>query len=306
MLHLTLRQLKVFEAVARHLSHSRAAENLHLTQPAVSMQIRQLEDAIGLPLFEQLGKKIYLTEAGQELQRYSRNILQQITEAESVFDEMKGLRRGKLAISVATTASYFMPQLLGQFNRKFPNVTISLNVTNREILLNQLAHNETDMTIMGRPPAELGLEAVSFMANPLVIIAPVSHPLAHEHSIPLARIQQETFLVREQGSGTRIAMEQFFSEQAIQLTTGTEMSTNEAIKQAVQAGMGLGILSLHTVSLELETKRLTVLDVQSFPIRRNWYVVHRQGKRLSTVAQAFKDFLLDEAELAYNAVTPSA
>jgi DNA-binding transcriptional LysR family regulator len=295
VLHLTLRQLKVFEAVARHSSYSRAAEHLHLTQPAVSMQIKQLEEEIGLQLFDQLGKKIFLTEAGKELQRYSRNILQQLAEAEAVFDDMKGLRHGKLAVSVASTASYFMPQLLGQFNQRFPGISISLNVTNREALLNQLAHNDMDVAIMGRPPAGLGLEAQSFMENRLVIIAPPTHPLVNTRSIPLARIQQETFLVREQGSGTRIAMERFFTDQGIHLTTGTEMSTNEAIKQAVQAGMGLGILSLHTVSLELETKRLAVLDVESFPIRRHWYVVHRQGKRLSTVTQAFKDFLLTEA-----------
>jgi DNA-binding transcriptional LysR family regulator len=299
VLHLTLRQLKVFEAVARHSSYSRAAEHLHLTQPAVSMQIKQLEESIGLALFDQLGKKIYLTDAGKELQRYSRNILQQLAEAETIFDDMKGLRHGKLAVSVASTASYFMPQLLGQFNRRFPGISISLNVTNREALLNQLAHNEMDVAIMGRPPAGLDLEAQSFMENPLVIIAPPTHPLANMRAIPLARIQQETFLVREQGSGTRIAMERFFTDQGIHLTTGTEMSTNEAIKQAVQAGMGLGILSLHTVSLELETQRLKVLDVVSFPIRRHWYVVHRQGKRLSAVAQAFKEFLLTEAaELA--------
>ncbi len=293
MLHLTLRQLKIFDTVARLSSHSRAAEQLHLTQPAVSMQIRQLEQAVSLPLFEQLGKKIYLTEAGREMQRYSRSILQQLAEAESVFDDLKGMRQGKLAISVASTASYFMPQLLGQFNSQHPGITISLNVTNRETLLHQLANNEMDMAIMGRPPAGLDLEAQSFMENPLVIIAPGSHPLADVNDIPLARIQQETFLVREQGSGTRIAMERFFSEQGINITTGTEMSTNEAIKQAVQAGMGLGILSLHTVALELETHRLVVLDVQSFPICRHWYVVHREGKRLSMVAQAFKDFLLE-------------
>lgn len=298
MLHLTLRQLKVFEAVAQHSSHSRAAEQLHLTQPAVSMQIKQLEEEIGLPLFEQIGKKIHLTDAGQELQRYSRNILQQLTEAESVFADMKGLRHGKLLISVASTASYFMPQLLGQFNKQFPGVTISLNVTNREQLLQQLAQNEMDVVIMGRPPAESGLESVSFMENLLVVIAPADHPLAHKKKIPLTRIQQETFLLREQGSGTRIAMERFFLEQGIRLSTGSEMNTNEAIKQAVQAGMGLGILSLNTIALELETKRLMVLDVEAFPIRRHWYLVHRQGKRLSTVAQAFKKFLLEGKALS--------
>jgi DNA-binding transcriptional LysR family regulator len=294
MLHLTLRQLKVFEAVARHLSYSRAAEALYLTQPAVSMQIKQLEESAGLPLLEQLGKKIYLTEAGKEFQQYCRNILQQLNDAESMFAEHKGMS-GKLAICVASTASYFTPQLLAEFCQRHPKAQVSLSVTNREILLQRLANNEMDMVIMGRPPAELDLDATPFLENRLVIIAPVSHPLAGEHDIPLSRLAEETFLVREQGSGTRIAMERFFAEQGIKLVIGTEMSTNEAIKQAVQAGMGLGILSLHTLSLELETDRLTILDVRKFPIQRNWYVVHRKGKRLSAVAKAFKEFLLEIA-----------
>lgn len=294
MLHITLRQLHIFEAVAHHASHSRAAEQLHLTQPAVSMQIKQLEEAIGLPLFEQLGKKIYLTEAGNEFLHYARNILDQLTEAENVLTEMKGMGRGKLSISVASTASYFATQLLAEFCKRYPKVSVSLNVTNRETLLKQLAQNEMDMVIMGKPPEGLDLQATSFMENPLVIIAAINHPLANTKHIPLSRLQEETFLVREQGSGTRIAMERFFIQQHIKLTTGTEMSTNEAIKQAVQAEMGLGILSLHTVSLELEAKRLVVLDVQSFPILRDWYVVHRIGKRLTATAQMFKEFLLNE------------
>lgn len=298
MLHLTIRQLRVFDAVARHLSHSRAAEALHLTQPAVSMQIRQLEDVAGLPLFEQLGKKIFLTAAGQELWHTARNILQQLAEAEDMLAEMKGLRRGRLAVSVASTASYFMPRLLAQFSQRYPDTTISLNVTNREALIRQLALNDMDLAIMGQPPPGLDLEAASFMENPLVIIAPPNHPLGKLKNIPLSRIQQETFLVREQGSGTRIAMERFFAEQGIQPAIGTEMSTNEAIKQAAQAGMGLGILSLHTVQLELETQRLTVLDVEHFPILRHWYVVHHPGKRLSGIAQAFKTFLLEAGAAA--------
>ena len=295
MLRLTLRQLGVFEAVAHHLSYSRASETLHLTQPAVSMQIKQLEEAVGMPLFEQLGKKIYLTEAGQELQRYSRNILQQLDEAESVFEEMKGMRRGKLAISVASTAGYFMPFLLAQFSKRFPEVAITLDVSNREVLLQELSHNKMDFAIMGRPPDGLGLDFTSFLENPLVVIAPPDHPLVRESKIPLARIQQETFIAREHGSGTRSATERFFAEKGIKLNTGTEMSKNESIKQAVQAGMGLSILSLNTVMLELEAKRLAVLDVDDFPIMRHWYLVHRSGKRLPGVAQAFKEFMLNEA-----------
>jgi DNA-binding transcriptional LysR family regulator len=204
------------------------------------------------------------------------------------------MERGKLSISVATTASHFATQLLAEFCKRYPAVSISLDVTNRENLLGHLALNAMDMVIMGQPPEGLNLDATSFMENPLVVIAAPGHPLAHEKRIPLKRLQQETFLVREQGSGTRMAMERFFSEQNIRLTTGSEMGTNEAIKQAVQADMGLGILSLHTVALELETGRLAVLDVQSFPIMRDWYVVHRTGKRLTATAQMFKEFLLRE------------
>lgn len=294
MLNFTIRQIEVFESVARHLSYSRAAESLHLSQPAVSMQIRQLEDVAGLPLFEQLGKKIYLTAAGHELLHYSRNILGQITEAQNVLTELKGVDMGRLIISTATTASYFATQLLAEFCRRHPKVSVSLSVSNRETLLHQLAHNEMDMAIMGRPPDGLNLEMSTFMENPLIVIAPPQHALASVSDIPLKRLQQETFLVREQGSGTRIAMERFFSEQGIHLSQGSEMSTNEAIKQAVQAGMGLGILSLHAASLEIETGRLVALDVRKFPIMRDWYVVLRKGKRLTATAQLFKDFLLRE------------
>ncbi len=304
MLHVTLRQLQVFEAVARHLSFSRAAEELHLTQPAVSMQIKQLEESVGLPLFEQIGKKIFLTDAGNEVYHYSRSIAQQLAEAEAVLEEMKGLKRGKLNISVVSTANYFAPQLLALFCQRNQNVTLSLNVINREVLINQLANNEMDLGVMGLPPEGLDIDAEPFMENPLVVIAPPGHALARERHIPLPRLAQETFIVREQGSGTRSAMERFFAQHNLTLSTGMEMSTNEAIKQAVQAGMGLGVVSIHTITLELETRRLVVLDVESFPILRHWYVVHRKGKRLSVVAQAFKEFLLQEAAQVMQTVKP--
>lgn len=295
MLHITMRQLQVFESVARHLSFTRAAEELHLSQPAVSMQIKQLEGGVGLPLFEQLGKKIFLTEAGREIFRYGSNIGQQLAEAETVLAEMKGMQRGKLVISVVTTANYFAPQLLALFCQRNQNITLSLNVVNREVLIHQLANNEMDLGIMGLPPEGLDIDAESFMENPLVVIAPPSHPLALERHIALSRLARETFLVREVGSGTRSAMERFFALHKLALSTGMEMSTDEAIKQAVKAGMGLGVVSMLTVALELETRRLVVLDVDSFPIQRHWFVVHRSGKRLSVVAQAFKEFLVNEA-----------
>lgn len=301
MLHLTLRQLKVFESVARNLSYTRAADELHLSQPGVSMQIRQLEENVGIPLFEQLGKKTYLTEAGRELYHYSRVIAEQLAEAESILGEIKGLKRGKLRISVASTANYVVPQLLATFSQRFPTVTVSLDVTNRQVLLQQLANNEIELAVMGRPPDGLDLTAESFVENPLVVIAPPGHPLARRKNIPMARLREETFLIREEGSGTRIAMERFFSAHDIKLSTGMEMRSSEAIKQGVQAGLGLSVVSLHTVELELEAKRLKVLDIEGLPIQRHWYIVHRSGKRLSAAAQAFKGFMLNEAADLMNA-----
>lgn len=295
MLHITLRQLKVFESVARHLSFSRAAEELFLTQPAVSLQIKQLEEAVALPLFEQMGKRIYLTEAGQELYHYSRSIAQLLADMELALDELKGLDRGKLNISVVSTANYFTPHLLAKFCQRYHGVTVSLNVSNREAVLKQLADNLTDLAIMGQPPDGLDIVSESFMENPLVIIAPPGHPLCGQRQIPVKQLEQEVFLVREVGSGTRSAMERFFSEQEINVARGMEADTTEAIKQAVQAGMGLGIMSLHTIELELAAHRLEVLDVQGFPIMRHWYVVHRKNKRFSQVVKTFKDFLLKEA-----------
>jgi DNA-binding transcriptional LysR family regulator len=296
MFHITLRQLQVFEAVARHLSHSRAAKELYLSQPAISMQIKQLEQAVELPLFEQIGKQIHLTEAGSEMLHYSRAISQQLQEMEAVFSEMKGLEHGHLNISVVNTANYFMPQLLAKFCQQNPKIKISLHVANRDAVLNHLAENIADLAIMGQPQKGAEMLAQSFMKNPLVVIAPPSHPLCKVKRVKLKRLEQESFLVREQGSGTRSSMERVFSEHGIQFRAGMEMGTNEAIKQAVQAGMGLGILSLHSAELELETGRLAVLNVEYFPVVRYWYIVHRQNKRLSTVAQAFKMFLLTEAE----------
>jgi len=294
-LHLTLRQLKVFETVARHLNYTRAARELFLTQPAVSMQVRQLEESLGVPLFEQLGKRIHLTEAGREALTYARAIHLQLDELEGVLNRIKGLSGGRLRISVATTANYFIPTLLGTFSRRYPDVTISLDVTNRETLLRQLAENTVDLVIMGQPPAEADVEADGFMENPLVIVAPPDHPLAREKKISLDRLQDEVFLVREPGSGTRIAMERFFTARGMQLKTGMEVGSNEAIKQSVQAGLGLGLLSRVTIEQELALKRLVVLDVADFPIMRHWYVVHRRGKRLSAAAEAFKQFMLKEA-----------
>lgn len=295
MLNLTLRQLQVFERVASRLSYSRAAEELYLSQPAVSMQIKQLEGVLGLPLFEQMGKKIFLTEAGREVLHYSRSILQQLDEMEGVFDGMKGLGHGRLTLSVVNTANYFTPQLLATFCRRYPQIGVTLQVANRDAVLRQLEENVTDLAILGQPPEGLDLVAEPFLDNPLVVIAAPNHPLAGAGRVRIEQLADETFLSRERGSGTRSAMERIFERHAIHPDIGMEVETNEAIKQAVQAGMGLGILSLHSIELELETGRLAVLDVDQFPLLRHWYVAHRTQKRLSQAAQAFRTFLMEQA-----------
>jgi len=295
-LNITFRQLKVFEAAARHLSYTRAADELHLSQPGVSMQIKQLEESVGLPLFEQIGKKMHLTLAGKEIHAYSERISNMLDEIEVVLDEFKGLQSGRLAISVATTASHFATRLLAEFTKQHADITISLDITNRESLYRQLGNNEPDLVIMGQPPEGIEVKADAFMENPLVMIAPANHPLGSAKNIPLAEIEHEQFVVRELGSGTRSATKRFFERHNIEFQTGIEMTSNEAIKQAVEAGLGLGIVSIHTLELELETKRLQVLDVVDFPIQRYWYIMQCKGKRLSPAAQAFRSFVLEQAK----------
>ncbi len=295
-MHITLRQLQVFEAAARLTGFTRASVELHLSQPAVSMQIRQLEEQAGMPLFDQVGKKIRLTDAGRTLYHHAQGILVQVQEAQLELEEMRGVRRGQLNITVASTANYFAPRLLATFCQRYPGVKVSLDVSNREHILAQLCETDKDLAIMGQPPEESNLVAHPFMENPLVVIAAPNHPLAQERAISPARLADESFISREPGSGTRMAAERFFDAAGIRLTTAMEMSSNEAIKQAVQAGLGLGVVSIHTLEMESALDRLAILDVQGFPILRHWYAVHRPAKRFSAVAQAFLDFVMSEAD----------
>ncbi len=296
MLPLSLRQLQVFESVARHLNHSRAAAELFLSQPAVSMQIKQAEQTIGMPLFEQVGKKLFLTEAGREMLHYSRSIILLMQEMETVFEEMKGLEHGHLDIAVVSTANYFMPQLLAKFIQAHPKIKVSLSVANRDAVIKQLEDNSADLAIMGQPPEGTDMVAEPFMENPLVVIAAPTHPLSLASHIQAKQLVRETFLLREQGSGTRGVVERFFASHKLPLPAHMSMDTNEAIKQSVQAGMGIGIISSHGIELELETKRLVVLDVDHFPIVRHWYIVHRKDKRSSFAAQELARFLAEESQ----------
>lgn len=302
MFPITLRQLQIFESVARHLSHTAAAGELYLSQPAISMQLKQLEQLCGLPLFESVGKKLYLTEAGREMLHYSRSILQLVDELHGVLEEMKGLERGHLNIAVVSTANYFMPQLLAKFIRAHPKISVSLSVANRDSVIKQLAENTADLAIMGQPPDETNMVTQPFMDNPLVVIAAPDHPLADKHGLRAEDLAGEVFLLREKGSGTRGVVERYFSSHRLPLPKHMEMDTNEAIKQSVSAHIGLGIISRHAIEMELETHRLCILEVNGFPILRHWHLVHRKDKRLSLASQAFQHFLLEETSRMGNAL----
>ena len=294
-MNITLRQLKVFQSAAKHLNFTRAAEEVFLTQPAVSMQIKQLEEAVGISLFERLGKKIYLTDAGKEVFRLSQNISAQLRESEQVLEDLKGIGGGTLTVSVASTVHYFAIQLLADFRQQVANASIKLQVTNKKGLLQQLANNETDIVLMGQPPEDQDLVFEAFMDNPLVIIAPTNHPLVFKKNIELTKLKHETFLMREYGSGTRSSIEHFLADKSFTLTSSMEMNSNAAIKHAVEVGLGLGVVSGHTIEHELTDQRLAILDVENFPVMRRWYLVHRTDKRLSSLSLAFKDFVFQEA-----------
>ena len=276
--HASLRQLRVFEAAATSRSFSKAAESLHLTQPGVSMHIKELETNAGLPLFERIGRKLYVTEAGQELLSRARDILRALKDAEDTLDGLKGLRRGRINLAVVSTAKYFVPQLLALFGRNFPELEIRLAVNNRNSVIEQLVANEVDLAIMGRSPESLDTVAEPFARNPHVIIAAPDHPLAGSKGISEATVARENFIVREPGSGTRLAMQQFFDQLQLVCNVGMEMASNETIKQAVMAGMGVSFISRHTIDLELQTKRLVVLDVHGTPVIREWHVAHLAKK----------------------------
>ena len=303
MKNATLRQLKVFETVARHLSFTRAAEELHLTQPAVSTQVKELESHAGLPLFEQLGRKTYLTPAGFEMLRFSRAIIELFREGEDAMQQLKGIAGGKLNVAVISAGDYFFPTLLAEFARRHRGVILNLTVHNRAELLHQLADNFTDLAIMGRPPEDMDTVNEPFSPHPYVIVAAPSHPLARKRRISMDVIVREPFLVRERGSDTRASMVEGFGAQLSKINIAMELKSTETIKQAVIAGMGISFLSAHTVTLERRLGCLVVLDVQRFPVMLNWYVVHRRNKRLPPVALAFKEFLLKEGASLIEAIT---
>lgn len=297
MHHSTLRQLEVFEAIARLKSFTRAAEELFLTQPTVSMQIKKLTDEIGLPLFEQVGKKIYLTDAGKALYQTCLGIFEHFSRFEMIASDMKGLKAGKLRLAVVTTAKYFTPRLLGMFCQQYPGIDVALKVANREHILERLTNNQDDLYIVGQVPDTVDAVTEVFLDNPLTVLAAADHPLATEKNISLERICAEPFLMREPGSGTRMATEQFFAQHHLKLKVRMELGSNEAIKQAIVGGLGVAVLSRHTLALDGPMGQLVELDVAGFPIERHWYFAYPSGKQLSIVAQTFLEYLRKAPDL---------
>src|SRR5450432_2434916 len=292
--HATLRQLRVFEVAARHMNFSRAAEELHLSQPAVSTQLKQLSTHVGLALFERVGQRLYLTAAGEETLRCARALAHVIQDADAAVGRLKGLTGGRLNVAVISAGDYFFPRVLAEFIRQYPGVELNLAVHNRESLLRCFAENLTDLAVMVRPPTGADIVAERFAPHPYVIVAAPSHPLANAAGIPRSALAAESFITRERGSDTWNSMHEVFGRGFSRLRIAMQIHSTETIKQAVMAGMGVSFLSRHTIGLELQTGRLIVLDVQGFPATLSWYVVHRRGKRLPPAADAFKEFLVRE------------
>ena len=309
MKNATLRQLRVFAAAARHQSFGKAAEELHLTPPAVSMQIRELEEHVGLPLFDRSGRQVALTVTGEYLLVYVRKVLATLKDAEDAIARFRGLETGRVSIGMVSTAKYFVPRLLAQFRQEHPAIEVKLAVGgNREQLVALLQANEVDLAIMGRPPRELATRAEPFAVHPHSVVTAPDHPLMRIGHAPASLLNNYEFIIRETGSGTRAAMEKFFADHRLQPRVAMEMASNETIKQAVMAGMGVSFLSLHTIGLERRAGLLAVPDIEGLPVLKRWYVVNNLSKTLSPAAEAFRYFILEEGErfLAKEYGTPEA
>ena len=296
-MNITFRQLRVFTEVAQQGSMIRAAAALHLTPPAVSMQIKAVESQVGLSLFDRHGRQVSLSTAGEYFLVHAKRLLANLKEADNAMARFKRLEHGVLTIGIVSTAKYFVPQLLARFHEEHPGVEVRLRVVgNREQLVKMMHGGEVDLSVMGRPPKEIATRAEAFAAHPLVFVCPPRHPLLDIGQPPVSALEGYAFIVREHGSGTRAAMEAFFAEHRFDPRITMEMSSNETIKQAVMAGMGLSFLSLHTIGLEVRSGLLTVLDVEKTPLMRMWNIVHLQSRVLSPAAEAFRYFMIERGE----------
>ena len=295
MIPATLHQLRVFETVARNGSFTRAAEELLITQPTVSSQVKQLTKAIGLPLFEQIGKSLYLTDAGQELLITCQDIFEKLNNFEIKIADLKGTKQGQLKLAVITTAKYFVPRLLGSFCQIYPGIDVALKVTNHQEIQQRMLANKDDLYVVSNPHQNLDLTSKPFLNNPLVVVAKKDHPLAAKKNLDLQELKDQPFIMREQGSGTRDSIVELFAQHNISVKVKLELGSNEAIKQAIAGGLGISILSEHCLISEGISGELTVLDFKHFPIKRRWYVSYLAGKKLSVIAETFLDYLLEES-----------
>lgn len=295
-MHVTFRQLKLFLELSELRSISAVARACHVTQPTVSMQLRELTETVGIPLYEVIGKQLFLTSAGEEFAATARAMMQEWDMLEQRIAAIKGLTKGRLRVAVVSTAKYFIPRMLGAFCREHPEIDIALEVQNRDGVVQRLRENRDDIYIMSMPPKDIDVIQQVFLPNPLVVVAPLRHALEGKTDIPLDALLQERFILRERGSGTRLACDRFFSERNVTPVVRLELGSNEAIKQAVAGEMGLAILSRHALGEHLVDQSLTELDVQGFPILSHWYIVHLQEKRLSPIAKAFLSYLEVQAQ----------
>lgn len=296
MKNATFRQLRVFSEVARHLSFARAAEQLHLTPPAVTMQIKELEGHVGMPLFERAGKKVSLTTSGEYMLVYTRKILATLKDAQDAAARLQRVEAGVLTIGMVGTAKYFMMKLIAEFRRMHEGVDVQLALGNRDQLVTLLQNSEVDIAVMGRPPKEMQTRHEPFAAHPHVFVCAPGHPLAQLGRLEVEDLRHHDFIVREPGSGTRAAMQKFFDDTHVEPRMKIQLHSNETIKQAVMAGLGLGFISMHTIGTELEQGRIVMLEVQGAPVVRAWNLVHTQSKLLSPAAEAFRYYMLERGE----------
>ena len=298
-MNFTLHQLKIFEAVARKNSITKAAESLHMTQPAVSIQIKQLQNSVGTPLISYTGKSLYLTEAGEEMLRVQQTIKSQTDAFEAYISDLKGGLKGTLSISAASTAKYFLPYLLGAFQKKYPGIKISLKVTNRDEVLSHLYSNEYQLAILTQLPEDDSIKSEPFLENPLVMACPPDHPLSRKKKLKLSDLKNEPFIYRESGSGTRMVMEKELKRAGIYPEKAMELSTNEAVKQAIMAGIGVSLISKLSMKTELKAGTISTIDVNRYPIQTHWRVLYMQDKIISKVFLNFIEFLRDEKITSY-------
>ena len=294
MRNLTLRQIKIFLSASKQMSFTRAAEELHISAPAISMQIKEMEEDMGVTLFVRDNKKIALTTAGEYFLVYARRVSSTLIEANNMMERLRGTEVKALKIGLVSTAKYFLPQMLVEFKKDYPNLQIKIEVRNRQQLIELLRDGELDIAIMGQPPKEIDTRIEAFASHPHGFVASTQHSLAGKINVPPEALNSFEIISREPGSGTRALMEKYFSEHNISPIISMEMSSNETIKQAIIAGLGISFLSLHTIGNELDNQQLTILDVQDTPIIRTWHVVALAKRNTSQATEAFRYFMLEK------------